>query len=423
MNQAATSTDRPPEATKSHGLDLKAIRTDFPALSLNVNGHPLTFLDSGASAQKPRAVLDRMTKAYESEYANVHRGTYYLSQLATDNYEETRRKVAGFINAKSEDEVVFTRNATASVNMVAQTYGRENFGPGDEVVISEMEHHANIVPWQMLRDQVGITLRVAPVDDDGEFLLDEFAALLSPRTKLVALTHVSNVLGTITPLAEIIRLAHEQDIPVLIDGAQGIVHSSVDVQALDVEFYVFTGHKLYGPTGIGVLYGKATLLEKMPPYQGGGDMIENVTFEKTTYREPPARFEAGTPPIVEAIGLGAAIDYVSAFGMDKIAAHEHGLLKYGTEQLLAVPGLKLIGTAKHKSGILSFTLEDIHPHDVATIIDAEGVAVRAGHHCAQPLMDRMGVTATTRASFGMYNTTEDVDALVRALGKVREIFG
>lgn len=412
-----------PERTADDGYDIERIRADFPALSLEVGGNPLVFLDSAASAQKPRAVIDAMSNAYEREYANVHRGTYYLSQVATENYENARKKVASFMNAASADEIVFTRNATSAINLVASSYGRTFLKEGDEVVLSVMEHHANIVPWQLLRDATGIVIKVAPVDDDGNFLVDEFEKLLGPRTKLVAVTHVSNVLGTITPVREIIRLAHDRNIPVLLDGAQGIVHEGVDVQDLDVDFYVFTGHKLYGPTGIGVLYAKADILDKMPPYEGGGDMIATVTFEKTTYREPPARFEAGTPPIVEAVGLDAAIDYVTAVGLDKIAAHEKKLLDYAMKRLAGVEGLKVVGTAQHKAGIVSFTFGDVHAHDVATIIDSAGVAVRAGHHCAQPLMERFGVDSTSRASFAMYNTTAEVDALAAALERVREIFG
>jgi cysteine desulfurase/selenocysteine lyase len=404
-------------------FDIDRVRADFPILSREVNGKPLAFLDSGASAQKPRAVIDRLQQVYSNEYANVHRGTYYLSQLATEEYEGARKKVAAFLNARSADEIVFTRNVTAAINLVSSSYGRGFLAAGDEVVISHMEHHANIVPWQMLRDQMGIVIKVAPIDDRGNFLVDEFAKLVSAKTKLVAVTHVSNVLGTIVPLKDVVRIAHEHGAAVLIDGAQGIVHSKVDVQDLDVEFYAFTGHKLYGPTGIGVLYGKLDILNAMPPYQGGGDMINTVTFEKTTYREAPARFEAGTPPIAEAIGLGAAVDYVESIGMDAIAAHEAALLKYATAQIEAIPGVSIIGQADNKAGIISFVMEDAHPHDIGTIIDSEGVAVRAGHHCAQPLMERFDLAATARASLGMYNNEADIDALVRALGRVREIFG
>ena len=403
--------------------DVAAIRADFPALSLDINGHPLAFLDSGASAQKPNQVLERMDQAYRSEYANVHRGAYTLSQLATDNYENARATVAKFMNARTPDEIIFTRNVTAAINLVAYSYGREFLSAGDEIIISHMEHHANIVPWQLLRDAIGIEIKIAPIDDAGNFLIDEFERLLSDKTRLVAITHVSNVLGTIVPIKEVVRLSHNAGAHVLIDGAQGIVHEGVDVQDLDAEFYAFTGHKLYGPTGIGVLWGKLDLLNSMPPYQGGGDMIENVTFEKTTYRDAPARFEAGTPPIVEAVGLAAAIDYVSALGLDNIAAHEQRLLAYANNRLATIDGLEIIGQADNKAGIISFMLDGIHSHDIGTIIDARGVAVRAGHHCAQPLMDRYGVAATARASFGLYSNTDDIDQLVDALNYVKEIFG
>jgi cysteine desulfurase/selenocysteine lyase len=403
--------------------DVEAIRADFPAMQVQVNGKPLVFLDSGASAQKPSVVLERMDKMYRSEYANVHRGAYRLSELATEHYESARRTVATFMNAASPDEIVFTRNATASVNLVAHSFGRAFLKAGDEVVISHMEHHANIVPWQLLRDIMGIVIKVAPIDDDGNFLIDEFKKLMGPKTKLVAITHCSNVLGTITPIKEIARIAHEAGAKVLFDGAQGIVHAGIDVRDVDCDFYVFTGHKLYGPTGIGVLYGKKDLLNALPPYQGGGDMIELVTFEKTTYREAPARFEAGTPPIVEAVGLAAAIDYVTGVGLDRIARHETQLRDYAMTRLGEIDGLTIIGKPKAKGPIVSFTLDNAHPHDIATIIDSKGIAVRAGHHCAQPLMERCNVTATARASFGMYNRMEDVDALVDALNKVKDIFG
>ena len=408
--------------TEQSGYDVDAIRADFPILATEVNGHPLAFLDSGASAQKPEAVLRRMDEIYRGAYANVHRGAYSLSQAATDHYENARKTVAKYLNAGSDDEIIFTRNVTAAVNLVAHSYGKAFLQAGDEIIITHMEHHANIVPWQLLRDDIGIVLKVAPIDDAGNFLMDEFEALLGPKTKLVAVTHVSNVLGTIVPIKEVTALAHARDIPVLIDGAQGIVHTRVDVQDLDVDFYAFTGHKLYGPTGIGVLYGKKDLLNSMPPYQGGGDMIELVTFEKTTYRETPARFEAGTPPIVEAAGLAAAIDYVDAIGVEPIAAHEQDLLAYATTGLKEIDGLTIYGEADHKAGIISFTLENVHPHDIGTIIDSRGVAVRAGHHCAQPLMDRFGLAATARASFGMYSNKDDVDALVAALNYAKDIF-
>ena len=402
--------------------DVDAIRAGFPILASEFNGYPLTFLDSGASAQKPECVLRRMDDVYRRSYANVHRGAYALSQAATDYYEGARKTVARYLNARSDDEIVFTHNVTAAINLVAHSYGRRFMERGDEVIISQMEHHANIVPWQLLRDEIGIELKVAPIDEAGNLLLDQLAEMFSHKTKLVSLTHVSNVLGTIVPIKKVIDLAHERDIPVLIDGAQGIVHTRVDVQDLDAEFYAFTGHKLYGPSGIGVLYGKKDLLNTMPPYQGGGDMIERVTFEKTTYRDAPARFEAGTPPFVEAAGLAAAIDYVDEIGMENISSHEQELLNYATERLNEVDGITIYGEAQHKAGIISFTLDKVHPHDIATIVDSRGVSVRAGHHCAQPLMDWYGVAATTRASFGMYSNKQDVDALVDGLKYVKEIF-
>jgi len=404
------------------GYDVEAVRRDFPILQTEVNGHRLVFLDSGASAQKPAAVIDAMDAAYRGAYANVHRGAYTLSQMATDGYENARKTVTKYLNAASADEIIFTRNVTSAINLVAYSYGTF-LEAGDEVVISHMEHHANIVPWQLLRDRTGIVLKVAPIDDDGNFLMEEFEKLLSPKTKLVAITHVSNVLGTIVPIKEVICLAHAQGAKVLIDGAQGVVHARVDVQDLEADFYAFTGHKLYGPSGIGVLYGKKDLLNAMPPYEGGGDMIERVTFEKTTYREAPARFEAGTPAIVEAVGLAAAVDYFDAVGVEKIAAHEQALLSYATDRLSEIDGLTIYGKAANKAGIISFTLEDVHPHDIGTIIDSRGVAVRAGHHCAQPLMDRFDIAATARASFGMYNTIDDVDVLVEALVYAKGIFG
>jgi cysteine desulfurase / selenocysteine lyase len=412
-------------ALKSHDeldYDISSIRADFPALGLEINGHPLAFLDSGASAQKPVQVLEKMDQVYRFEYANVHRGAYSLSQIATDNYESARETVANFLNAKTPDEIVFTRNVTSAINLVAHSYGRTFLSAGDEIIISHMEHHANIVPWQLLREAIGIEIKVVPIDDDGNFLMEDFEKLLSPKTKLVAVTQVSNVLGSILPVKEIVRKAHDVGAHVLIDGCQGVVHEGMDVQDLDAEFYAFTGHKLYGPSGIGVLWGKLDLLNRMPPYEGGGDMIESVTFEKTTYRDAPARFEAGTPPIVEAIGLAAAIDYVTSIGLDKITNHESKLLNYATNELSQIDGLRIIGQADRKAAIISFVLADVHPHDISTIIDSKGVAVRAGHHCAQPLMDRYELAATARASLGMYNNTEDIDQLVGALNYVREIF-
>lgn len=405
------------------GLDIKKVRADFPAMSLEVHGKPLVFLDSGASAQKPHVVIDTMKRVYESEYANVHRGAYYLSERATALYEGSRDKVRDFLNARDRKEIVYTRNATEAINLVAFSYGRKFLKPGDEIIISEMEHHSNIVPWQLLRDEKDLTLKIAPVSDDGEFMLDAFKALLTDRTKIVAITHTSNVLGTVTPAKEIIRLAHDAGAKVLLDGAQAAVHMPIDVQDLDVDFYAITGHKLYGPSGIGVLYGKEDLLDAMPPFMGGGDMISTVSFEKSTWAPLPTKFEAGTPAIVQAIGLGAALDYMTGLGMENIAAHEQDVLNYATQQLASVEGLKIYGTAPAKAAVISFTLGNIHAHDVSTIIDRAGVAIRAGHHCAEPLMDRLGVAATARASFGVYNTREDADVLVQALETVQEIFG
>ena len=403
--------------------DVEAVRGDFPILAREVHGRPLVFLDSAASAQKPRQVLDTVRNLYECEYANVHRGAYWLSERATDRYEAARATVRGFINAASSREIVFTRNATEAINLVAASYGRRFMRSGDEVLISEMEHHSNIVPWQMLRDEMGIVLKICPVSDDGAFLMDAFTRLLGPRTRLVAITHMSNVLGTIVPVAEVVRAAHAAGAKVLIDGCQGVLHMPVDVQALDCDFYAFSGHKLYGPSGIGVLYGREEILDAMPPYMGGGEMIASVTFEETNWAPLPHKFEAGTPAIAQAIGLGAAIDYVSGIGLDTIAAHEGDLLTYATQRLAAVEGLNFIGTAPGKGSVVSFTLDGVHPHDIATVVDRAGVAIRAGHHCAQPLMARMGLTATARASFALYNRREDADALAEALETVREIFG
>ncbi|MEE8275975.1 MAG: cysteine desulfurase [Alphaproteobacteria bacterium] len=403
--------------------DVEAVRDDFPILAREVHGRPLVFLDSAASAQKPRQVLDTVRNLYECEYANVHRGAYWLSERATDRYEAARETVRGFINAASSREIVFTRNATEAINLVAASYGRRFMRSGDEVLISEMEHHSNIVPWQMLRDEMGIVLKICPVSDDGAFLMDAFTRLLGPRTRLVAITHMSNVLGTIVPVAEVVRAAHAAGAKVLIDGCQGVLHMPVDVQALDCDFYAFSGHKLYGPSGIGVLYGREEILDAMPPFMGGGEMIASVTFEETSWAPLPHKFEAGTPAIAQAIGLGAAIDYVSGIGLDTIAAHEGDLLTYATQRLAAVEGLNFIGTAPGKGSVVSFTLDGVHPHDIATVVDRAGIAIRAGHHCAQPLMARMGLTATARASFALYNRREDADALAEALETVREIFG
>ena len=403
-------------------LDVIRVRQDFPILQRAVRGKPLVYLDSAATTQKPKQVLDVLANYYAQQNANIHRGVYVLSAEATAAYDEARRKVQHFVNARSAQEVIFTRNSTESINLVAHSFGRENVGPGDEVLITHMEHHANIVPWQLLCERSGARLRVAPINDQGELLMDEFAQCLNARTKLVAIVHLSNSLGTINPVSEVIQLAHQQDVPVLIDGSQAAYHMPIDVQTLDCDFYVFTGHKLYGPTGIGVLYGREKLLDSMPPFLGGGDMIRSVTFDKTTYADLPDKFEAGTPHIAGAVGLGAAVDYLTAVGFDKISNHESQLLEYGTAALSEIPGLQLIGTARNKASILSFVLEGAHPHDIGTIVDMEGVSIRTGHHCTQPLMDRFGIPATARASIAMYNTRQEIDQLVRALHRVREMF-
>jgi len=402
-------------------FDPEQIRKDFPILAQTVHGMPLVFLDSAASAQKPQSVIDAMSRFYAADYANIHRGVYELSVRATEAVERARGKVAGFIGA-SPGEIVFVRNATEAINLVASSYGREHLTEGDEVLITHMEHHANIVPWQLLCEEKGASLRVAPIDDRGQLILEEFEALLSPRTKLVSVVHVSNALGTVNPIEEIVRLAHEHGAPVLVDGAQAVPHGPVDVRTLDCDFYAFSGHKLFGPSGIGVLFGKAALLEAMPPYMGGGEMILSVRFEKTIFKEPPHRFEAGTPDIVGAVGLGAAIDYLEAQDLETVAAYEHELLAYASEALAEVPGLRFIGTAERKASVISFVFDGVHPHDIGTILDREGIAVRTGHHCAQPVMDRFGIPATARASLALYNTRADVDALVRGLHQVREVF-
>ena len=402
--------------------DVEKIRADFPILSEEIRGQSLVFLDSAASAQKPRQVIDRVSDVYETSYANVHRGLHYLSEHATAAYEGAREKIRAFINADDVREVIYTKGATDAINLVAGSWGRQNLQAGDEIIISYAEHHSNIVPWQLLCEEKGAVLKVIPVDDEGAFHLDDFTALLSERTKIVAVTHVSNVLGTVLPIKEMARLAHQQGAVIMIDGCQGITHIAIDVQDLDCDFYAFSGHKLYGPSGIGVLYGKAHLLEAMPPYQSGGDMIERVTFAKTTWAELPHKFEAGTPPIAQAIGLGAAIDYVRSIGIAAIAAHEQDLLNYTTQKLSAVDGVRLIGTAAGKVSVISFVMDCAHPHDIATIVDQTGVAIRAGHHCAQPLIDRFEIPSAARASFGMYNTRDDADRLVASLEKVKEIF-
>src|ERR1700736_4475594 len=402
--------------------DVNRIRADFPILGMQVYGKPLVYLDNAASAQKPQAVLDRLNQAYTSQYANVHRGLHYLANEATEAYEGAREKVAAFLNAGRKEEVIFTRNATEAINLVAYTFGRERIKAGDEIVLSIMEHHSNIVPWHFLRERQGAVIKWAPVDDEGNFLVDEFEKLLTDRTRMVAITHMSNTLGTIVPVKEVVRLAHARGIPVLVDGAQGAVHLDVDVRDIGCDFYVLTGHKLYGPTGIGVLYGKHEHLAAMPPFNGGGEMIREVFEDRIIYGEPPHKFEAGTPPIVQAIGLGAAIDYVNSIGKSRIRAHEASLLKYATERLREINALRVFGTARDKGPIISFEVQGAHPHDVATIIDRAGVAVRAGTHCVMPLLARFGVSATCRASLALYNTREEVDCLAQALINAREFF-
>ncbi len=402
--------------------DVEAIRRDFPILSRKVHGKPLVYLDNGASAQKPQVVIDAVSRAYAEEYANVHRGLHYLSNLATERFEAARETVRAFLGAASAEEIVFTRNATEAINLVAASFGREFIGEGDEIILSLLEHHSNIVPWHFHRERSGAALKWIPVDDSGQLIVEEYEKLFTPRTKIVALTHMSNALGTIPPVKEMIRIAHAHGVPVLIDGSQAAVHLPVDVRDLDADFYVFTGHKTYGPSGIGVLYGKAEWLEKLPPYMGGGEMVGDVSTERITYADPPHRFEAGTPPIVQAIGLAAALDYMEGVGREAIAAHEADLLAYATERLSAIDGLRIIGTAKDKGALVSFEMEGIHAHDLATVIDRSGVAVRAGTHCAQPILQRFGVSSTCRASFAMYNTRAEADALAEALEKAKTFF-
>ena len=412
---------RSPVAVPS-SYDVARIRNDFPILAREVRGKKLVYLDNAATTQKPQQMIDRLVRYYSEENSNVHRGVHYLSEVATAAYEGARTTVKKFINAADEKEIVFTRGTTEGINLVASAWGRKNVREGDEVVITAIEHHSNIVPWQMLCDEKGAKLRIAPVNDAGEVIVEEYAKLLNSRTKIVAFGHASNALGTINPVREMTAMAHDAGAIVLIDGAQGVPHVKVDVRAIDCDFYAFSAHKVYGPTGIGVLYGKQQILDAMPPYQGGGDMILSVSFEKTTYNALPYKFEAGTPNIAGVIGLGSAIDYVNAIGIDNIAAHEHDLLQYGTERLREIAGLRIIGTAAEKASVISFTLEGVHPHDIGTILDQEGIAVRTGHHCAQPLMLRFNVPATGRASFGMYNTRDEIDALVAGLHKVVEVF-
>ena len=411
------------EMDRGEAYDVESYRADFPILSTQVNGRPLVYLDSAASAQKPRQVIDRISRVYETGYANVHRGLHHLSEQVTEDYEGAREIIRRYINATATSEIIYTRGASESINLVAATWGRKNLKPGDEIIITYLEHHSNIVPWQFLRDELGVTLKAVPIRPDGSFDMEAFTSLLTDRTRMVAVAHVSNVLGTILPVQDIIRMSHAVGAKVLLDGCQAIQHMAVDVQALDVDFYAFSGHKLYGPSGIGVLYGKEALLDAMPPYQGGGDMISSVSIEKSEWADLPHKFEAGTPAIAQAIGLGAAIEYVESIGIDRIAEHERDLLNYATQKLASVEGLTILGTAPGKVSVVSFMMDCAHPHDIATIVDRHGVAVRAGHHCAQPLMDHFDVGSAARASFGLYNTRAEVDALTTSLEKVREIFG
>lgn len=407
---------------ETSGYDVERVRADFPILREKAHGHPLVYLDNAATSQKPQAVIDAIVNYYQHENANIHRGVHYLSERATEEFELARKSAQKFVNAARPSEIIFVRGATEAINLVAQTYGRTHVRAGDEVLITAMEHHSNIVPWQILCEQQGANLKVAPINQKGELILEEFERLLTPRTKIVAVGHVSNALGTVNPIREIAQMAHARNIPVLVDGAQAAPHVAIDVQQLDCDFYAISGHKMYGPTGIGILYGKQALLEAMPPYQGGGDMISSVTFEKTLYNKVPHKFEAGTPDMSGAIGLRSAIEYLQNLGLDNIAAHEHELLEYATKAVSAIPGVTLVGTAKEKASVLSFTIEGIHPHDIGTILDQEGIAIRTGHHCAQPVMEFFKIDATARASFGLYNTKQEVDALVRGIKKVQEVF-
>lgn len=408
---------------KEISFDVETIRKDFPILASSVYGKPLVYLDNAATTQKPQCVLDALTKYYTEQNANIHRGVHFLSEVATFEYEKARGKVKNFLNAADSKEIIFTKGTTDGINLVAHSYGRTFINAGDEVIISAMEHHSNIVPWQLLCEERSAALKVIPMNDEGELLLDEFEKMLSPKTKIVAVAYVSNSLGTINPIKKIIELSHANGTPVLIDGAQSVAHMKVDVRALECDFFAFSGHKMFGPTGIGALYGKQQWLEKMVPYQGGGDMIRSVTFEKTTYNDLPFKFEAGTPNIAGGIGLGAAIDYIQKIGLDSITEYEHELLEYATDSLQTIDGLRIIGTAKEKAGVISFILDHAHPHDIGTIIDREGIAIRTGHHCTQPVMQRFGIPATARASLAMYNTKEEIDKLVQSIQKVKEIFG
>jgi cysteine desulfurase/selenocysteine lyase len=423
MNLRAASGVLPGSDPVTPAFDVHRVRQDFPILKQKVHGKPLVYLDNAASTQKPRAVLDALRRYYEEDNSNNHRGVHTLSERATRKYEDARATVQRFLGAREAREIVFLRGATEAINLVAQTFGRQHVQAGDEVLITAMEHHSNIVPWQMLCQEKGAKLRVAPITDEGELVLDAFERLMGPRTKIVSVVHVSNTLGTVNPVKRLVEMAHRRGVPVLLDGAQAAPHTPIDVQELDCEFYALSGHKIYGPTGTGVLYGKAKVLEAMPPWQGGGDMISSVTFEKTTYNVLPYKFEAGTPNIAGVIGLAAAIDYLNRIGLDRIAAYEQELLAYATDAIQQVPGVRLIGTAPERVGAISFVIEGIHPHDVGTILDQEGIALRTGHHCTQPLMDRFGVPATARAALAFYNTREEIDALVRGLYKVKEVLG
>ena len=404
------------------GLDVELVRAEFPILHRKVRGRDLVYLDNAATSQKPKAVIEALSQYYERDNANIHRGVHYLSERATAEFETARKTAQSFLHARRPEEIIFVRGTTEAINLVAQTYGRAHVSANDEVLITAMEHHSNIVPWQLLCNEKGAHVRVAPINDDGELILEEFDRLLGPRTKIVAIPHVSNALGTLNPVATIVQMSHARGVPVLVDGAQAAPRLPVDVQELDCDFYAFSGHKAYGPTGIGVLYGKSALLEAMPPYQGGGDMISSVTFEKTTYNKVPHKFEAGTPDMAGAVGLKAALEYLDGLGMENTASHESKLLAYATDAITRIPGIRVIGTAREKTGVLSFVMDGVHPHDIGTILDQEGVAIRTGHHCAQPVMERFGVEATARASFGIYNTKPEIDALVRGIQKVKEVF-
>jgi len=416
------SYDIAPPTVATKPFNVQRIREDFPILKQIINGKPLIYLDNAATSQKPRAVIDAMNRYYMEENSNIHRGVHYLSELATQSYEAARIKIQRHINAAHPQEVIFVRGTTEAINLVAHSYGRYNFKAGDEIIISAMEHHSNIVPWQLLRDEKDIAIRIIPINDKGELFIDKYEKMFNERTKLVAVVHVSNVLGTINPVKEMIEIAHRNSVPVLVDGAQAVPHMLVDVQDLDCDFYAFSGHKMYGPTGVGVLFGKLNLLEAMPPYQSGGDMIRSVSFEKTIYNDLPHKFEAGTPNIAGGVGMGATIDYINQIDYDAAIQHEHRLMIYATEALLTIKGLRIIGTAKEKSSAISFVLENIHPHDIGTILDDDGIAIRTGHHCAQPLMKCFEVPATARASFGIYNTKEEIDALVKGIYKVIKVF-